>query len=89
MNRYARWCKIYTELIRHGRSSIAEDETYTTVKKHIAEAMHNEMMQPSPEGADISAAAEMVVEIWRVRTNDTRSNISVNDPRANMKMEEK
>jgi len=26
-------------------------------------------MQPSPEGADISAAAEMVVELWRVRTN--------------------
>jgi len=69
MNRYARWCKIYTELIRCGSSTLAEDETYITVKKHIAEAMHNEMMQPSPEGADISAAAEMVVELWRVRTN--------------------
>jgi hypothetical protein len=28
--------------------------------------MHDEMMQPSPEGADISAAAEMVVELWKL-----------------------
>ena len=66
MNRYARWCKIYTELLRWGHSTLAEDETYTTVKKHIQEAMVNEMMQPWPEGADLSASAEMVVEIWRI-----------------------
>jgi hypothetical protein len=66
MNRYASWCKIYTELLRWGHSTLAEDETYTTVKKHIQEAMVNEMMQPWPEGADLSASAEMVVEIWRI-----------------------
>lgn len=66
MNRYGRWCKIYTELIRWGHSTLAEDETYATVKKHIAEAMHNEMHQPWPEGADISTSAEMAVEIWRI-----------------------
>jgi hypothetical protein len=66
MNRYGRWCRIYTELLRWGHSTLAEDETYTTVKKHIQEAMVNEMMQPWPEGADLSASAEMVVEIWRI-----------------------
>jgi len=69
MNRYASWCKIYTALIRWGHSTLAEDETYTTVKEHIKEAMRNEMMQPFPEGAegtDISTSAEMVVEIWRI-----------------------
>jgi len=66
MNRYASWCKIYTELLRWGHSTLAEDETYTTVKKHIQEAMVNEMMQPWPEGADISTSAEMAVEIWRI-----------------------
>jgi len=66
MNRYASWCKIYTELLRWGHSTLTEDETYTTVKKHIQEAMVNEMMQPWPEGADLSASAEMVVEIWRI-----------------------
>jgi len=66
MNRYGRWCKIYTELLGWGHSTLAEDETYATVKKHIGEAMRNEMMQPWPEGADISTSAEMAVEIWRI-----------------------
>ena len=70
MNRYASWCKIYTELLRWGHSTLAEDETYATVKKHIGEAMRNEMMQPWPEGADLSTSAEMIVEISRIKKEE-------------------
>jgi|OM-RGC.v1.034257936 hypothetical protein len=74
MNRYGRWCRIYTALERWGHSALAEDETYRKIKKHIQEAMVNEMMQPWPEGADLSASAEMVVEISRIKKEEGASN---------------